>query len=144
MWTIQVISILHFVISFQQRAIYAFYVSPQTQSRISKSSVVIYFWWDHWYQDVIQTSSTSSPSYSSDKKSISFRNLEFPDNIVERAQFFVSTDFGLQDGADKFLDDNNFHWIGANNQGEVYGKSEYLAAGKFFAIRYVELYAFIA
>jgi hypothetical protein len=142
MLTIQVISVIFLVIFCQLRVTNAFHNSFQTPSKISRPKVVLSYWWDQRDQDVAQVSSSSLPLHSKYEQNIPFGNLEIPADLVERAQLFVSTDFGLQDGADRLLDDNDFIWIGGNNQGEVYGKSDYLAAGKFFAMRYVRNYTF--
>ena len=56
------------------------------------------------------------------------------DDLITRAKSLVASDLGILDGG-RLLDED-FIWIGASNNGEVLGKVEYLAAGKFFELRY--------
>ena len=57
-----------------------------------------------------------------------------PDDLIARAKTLVATDLGILDGG-RLLDDD-FIWIGASNYGEVLSKADYLAAAKFFQLRY--------
>ena len=56
------------------------------------------------------------------------------DDLIARAKAVVMSDLGIIDGG-RLLDDD-FIWIGATSNGNVLGKVEYLAAGKFFELRY--------
>lgn len=56
-----------------------------------------------------------------------------PDDLITRAKIVMASDLGILDGGN--LLDEDFIWIGASNNGDVLGKSEYLAAAKFFDMR---------
>lgn len=58
-----------------------------------------------------------------------------PEGLITRAKIFLASDMGVLDGGS--LLDEDFIWIGATSNGNVLGKSEYLAAAKFFDLRYV-------
>ena len=57
-----------------------------------------------------------------------------PEDLINRAKLLVASDLGMLDGGS--LLDDDFKWIGATSNGNVLGKVEYLAAGKFFEMRY--------
>jgi hypothetical protein len=55
-----------------------------------------------------------------------------PDGLIARAKIVLAADLGVQDGsllAEKFI------WIGPQLGSQVLGKSDYLAAGKYFDLR---------
>ena len=58
------------------------------------------------------------------------------DDLINRAKVLLASDLGILDGGS--LLDEEFIWIGATSNGDVLGKSEYLAAGKFFDMRYAK------
>jgi hypothetical protein len=55
------------------------------------------------------------------------------DDLINRAKVLLASDLGILDGGS--LLDEDFIWIGATSNGDVLGKSEYLAAAKFFDMR---------
>lgn len=55
-----------------------------------------------------------------------------PEGLILRAKAVVVSDLGIQDES---LLDNDFIWIGPQLGSQVLGKSDYLAAGKFFDLR---------
>lgn len=57
-----------------------------------------------------------------------------PEGVIQRAKLLLACDLGVQDES---LLDANFIWIGPNLASKVLGKTDYLAAGKFFDLRYV-------
>lgn len=59
-----------------------------------------------------------------------------PEGVIQRAKLLLACDLGVQDES---LLDPNFIWIGPNLGSKVLGKTDYLAAGKFFDLRYVSL-----
>lgn len=60
------------------------------------------------------------------------------DDLITRAKALVASDLGILDGG--LLLDDDFIWIGATSNGDVLGKVEYLAAGKYFELRYAHTY----
>lgn len=57
-----------------------------------------------------------------------------PEGVIQRAKLLLACDLGVQDES---LLDPNFIWIGPNLASKVLGKTDYLAAGKFFDLRQV-------
>ena len=56
-----------------------------------------------------------------------------PDDLITRAKLVMASDLCVLDGGS--LLDEDFIWIGATSNGDVLGKTEYLAAAKFFDMR---------
>jgi hypothetical protein len=61
-----------------------------------------------------------------------------PEGLITRAKIFLASDMGVLDGGS--LIDEDFLWIGATSNGNVLGKTDYLAAAKFFELRCVVLH----
>jgi hypothetical protein len=57
-----------------------------------------------------------------------------PEGVIQRAKLLLACDLGVQDES---LLDPSFIWIGPYLGSKVLGKIEYLAAGKFFDLRWV-------
>lgn len=57
-----------------------------------------------------------------------------PEGLIQRAKLLLACDLGVQDES---LLDPSFIWIGPYLGSKVLGKIDYLAAGKFFDLRWV-------
>jgi len=68
-----------------------------------------------------------SPFPSSDESS------PVAESLFSKARTIIGSDFGVRDDS---LFDDEFSWIGPDFQSSILDKEQYLAAGKFFDLRY--------
>lgn len=113
---------------------WAFTVPVPTSKKRSATSTNMFFDFFKNPLEEVQIPATDRRSIFIDKLIQAPFDPDSEDDLIARAKTVLMSDLGILDGGR--LLDNDFIWIGATSNGDVLGKVEYLAAGKFFELRY--------